>query len=144
MTFATDHVRVRVPATSGNLGPGFDAMGMAHGIWDEVEARAVTGATRVVVEGEGAGTVPTGEDHLVVRAARLALAYLRLAINRVFQQPEGLVPMGIGLVVDHHVRLDVVQGVGMNSWRTVMIDHQPMMVIEMRPDAFDLHGAIAR
>ena len=76
MTFATDHVRVRVPATSGNLGPGFDAMGMAHGIWDEVEARAVTGATRVVVEGEGAGTVPTGEDHLVVRAARLALAYL--------------------------------------------------------------------
>ena len=77
-------------------------------------------------------------------AVRLALAYLRLALNRVFQQPEGLVPMGIGLVVDHHVRLDVVQGVGMNSWRTVMIDHQPMTVIEMRPDAFDLHGAIAR
>lgn len=76
MSFVTDHVRVAVPATSGNLGPGFDALGMAHGIWDEVEARAVTGATHVVVEGEGAGTLPTGEDHLVVRAARLALAYL--------------------------------------------------------------------
>jgi len=51
--------------------------------------------------------------------------------------------MGIGLVVDHHVRLDVVQGVGVNGWRVVMIDHQPMTVVEMRPDALYLHGAIA-
>lgn len=76
MSFASDHARVRVPATSGNLGPGFDALGMAHGLWDEVEVRAVTGATRVSVEGEGAGELPEGEDHLVVRAMRLALAYL--------------------------------------------------------------------
>lgn len=76
MSFAADRARVRVPATSGNLGPGFDALGMAHGIWDEVEVRATTGASSVVVEGEGADTLPTGEDHLVVRALRLALAYL--------------------------------------------------------------------
>lgn len=76
MSFAADHARVRVPATSGNLGPGFDALGMALGIWDEVEVRAVTGETRVRVEGEGAGVLPEGEDHLVVRALRLGLAYL--------------------------------------------------------------------
>lgn len=78
MSFAADRARVRVPATSGNLGPGFDALGMAHGIWDEVEVRATTGATSVVVEGEGAGSLPDGEDHLIVKSIRLALAYLDL------------------------------------------------------------------
>ncbi|MDG4828779.1 homoserine kinase [Solwaraspora sp. WMMD1047] len=71
LTFGSEPVRVRVPATSANLGPGFDAFGLALTLHDEVEAR-VTGAdgTRVAVSGEGAGELPTGEDHLVVRAMR--------------------------------------------------------------------------
>lgn len=68
-----DRVRVRVPATSANLGPGFDALGLALGLWDDVEVRAVAGPTRVHVTGEGAGAVGTGEDHLVVRALRAGL-----------------------------------------------------------------------
>lgn len=74
MRLGADHVRVRVPATSANLGPGFDAMGLALGVWDEVEVRAL-GSTEVLVEvtGEGAGELPTGEDHLIVRAIRAAL-----------------------------------------------------------------------
>ncbi len=73
MRIAREHVRVRVPATSANLGPGFDALGLALGVWDEVTVRAITGQTRVSVEGEGNGDVPDGEDHLVVRALRLGL-----------------------------------------------------------------------
>ncbi len=74
MRLGADHVRVRVPATSANLGPGFDAMGLALGVVDEVEVRAL-GSTEVLVEvtGEGAGELPTGEDHLIVRAIRAAL-----------------------------------------------------------------------
>jgi len=69
-----DHVRVRVPATSANLGPGFDALGLALAHHDEVEVWAL-GSPEVTVEvtGEGAGELPTGEDHLVVRAIRAAL-----------------------------------------------------------------------
>ena len=55
-----------------------------------------------------------------------------------------MVPMGVGLVVHHDVRLDVVQGVGLHCGRVIVIDHQPMAVVEMRPDAFDLQGAITR
>ncbi|MDR0945992.1 MAG: homoserine kinase [Bifidobacteriaceae bacterium] len=73
MRLATDHVRVRVPATSANLGPGFDTLGLAFDLWDEVEARAVPGPSRVIVRGEGAGNVPLDDTHLVVRAARRAL-----------------------------------------------------------------------
>lgn len=69
-------VRVRVPATSANLGPGFDALGLALGLHDEVTL-AVTGAgLRVDVDGEGADRVPRTEQHLVVRAARTAFAAL--------------------------------------------------------------------
>ncbi len=77
MRFAADHVRVLVPATSANLGPGFDAFGVALGLYDEVEVRAVSAPGAVVeVAGEGAGEVPTGEDHLVVRALREALDHV--------------------------------------------------------------------
>ena len=68
-----DFVAVKVPATSANLGPGFDCMGLALNLWDEVSVHATTGPTSVVVEGEGAGNVEQGEDNLIVRALRLAL-----------------------------------------------------------------------
>ena len=61
---------VRVPATSGNLGPGFDCLGLAHNVWDEVHVRLTTGSTRVHILGEGRGTLPTDDSHLIIRAMR--------------------------------------------------------------------------
>ncbi|GAB3208436.1 homoserine kinase [Marinactinospora thermotolerans] len=64
-------VHVRTPATSANLGPGFDALGLALELYDEIEVR-LRDDERVVVEvdGEGAGELPQDERHLVVRAMR--------------------------------------------------------------------------
>lgn len=73
MRIITDEVTVRVPATSANLGPGFDAFGLAVGLHDVVRVRATTGATTTSVSGEGADTVPGGEKHLVVQAIRAGL-----------------------------------------------------------------------
>ncbi|MCK2244947.1 MULTISPECIES: homoserine kinase [unclassified Crossiella] len=68
-------VRVTVPASTANLGSGFDSLGLALGLYDEVEVRvAPAGEIRVRVEGQGAGRVPTDERHLVVRAVRSALS----------------------------------------------------------------------
>lgn len=64
-------VEVTVPASTANLGSGFDALGMALGLHDVIEARVGTGL-RVTVDGEGAHEVECGEDHLVVRAVRAA------------------------------------------------------------------------
>ncbi len=74
MQLGSSHVRVTVPATSANLGPGFDALGLALGVRDVVEVRAL-GSDEVTVEvtGEGAGSVATGDSHLVVRTLRAAL-----------------------------------------------------------------------
>jgi homoserine kinase len=64
-------VRVRVPATSANLGPGFDALGLALTLHDEVEVRVVPSGLHIDVSGEGAPDVNDAEEaHLVVRAMR--------------------------------------------------------------------------
>jgi homoserine kinase len=65
-------VRVRVPASSANLGPGFDSLGLALGLYDEVEVATAPDGVVVEVAGEGAGRVPCDEAHLVVRAMRTA------------------------------------------------------------------------
>ena len=64
-------VHVRVPASSANLGPGFDSIGLALGLWDDYVVTATARPGLVVeVTGEGASTVPTDESHLVVATMR--------------------------------------------------------------------------
>lgn len=67
--------RVKVPGSSANLGPAYDAMGLALGVHDEVRVEiAGSGPTVTLdVEGYGATTLPRDESHLVVRALRAAL-----------------------------------------------------------------------
>ncbi|GAA0932244.1 homoserine kinase [Pseudonocardia zijingensis] len=65
-------VRVRVPGSSANLGPGFDSLGLALGLYDSVEVSVAAEGVAVEVAGEGAGRVPCDEAHLVVRAMRAA------------------------------------------------------------------------
>src|SRR5262249_29620217 len=60
---------VRAPATSANLGPGFDCFGAALELWNELEVMRGEGA--VVLEGEGAAELPRGSEHLALRAFAL-------------------------------------------------------------------------
>ncbi|MET0423887.1 MAG: homoserine kinase [Actinoplanes sp.] len=66
--FGTEPVSVRTPATSANLGPGFDALGLALALHDDLSARVTDAGYAVTVTGEGAGELPSDEEHLVVRA----------------------------------------------------------------------------
>ncbi len=64
-------VRVRVPATSANLGPGFDALGLALALHNEVVAEPAA-EVMVSIEGEGRGRLDEGAKNLVARAVALA------------------------------------------------------------------------
>jgi homoserine kinase len=64
-------VHVRVPASSANLGPGFDALGLALALHNEVLAEEASGVT-VAVEGEGAGRLGAGDKNVVARGVRMA------------------------------------------------------------------------
>lgn len=61
-------MKVRAPATSANLGPGFDCAAVALDLWNELE---VTEGEGVVIEGEGAGELPEDETNLALQAYAL-------------------------------------------------------------------------
>ena len=92
-------VSVAVPATSANLGPGFDALGLALARYDHVTVRRTVGGLQVSVVGEGAEVLPLDGRHLVVRA-------LRCAFDRLGGQPAGLAV---------HCRNSIPQGRGLGS-----------------------------
>ena len=62
-----------VAASSANLGPGFDSLGIALGLYDEITVETTDSGLTVQVEGEGAGQVPLDADHLVVKAIQRGL-----------------------------------------------------------------------
>ena len=97
MTLLEGAVRVSVPATSANLGPGFDALGLALDLRDRLEAEVLPEGLVVEVEGAGSDSVPRDERHLVVRAMRLAFDALgesppglRLSCHNVIPHARGL------------------------------------------------------
>jgi homoserine kinase len=92
-------VRVRVPATSANLGPAFDCAGLALTCYDVVDFSLAPAGLSVEVTGIGAGQLPTDESHLVVRAFRAACAEL------------GWTPPGVRVVAEN----GIPQGRGMGS-----------------------------
>ena len=61
-------VRVEVPASSANLGPGFDSLGLGIELRDVLEVEVTGDGLVIEVEGAGAGEVPTDERHLVYRS----------------------------------------------------------------------------
>jgi homoserine kinase len=60
-------VRVRAPATTANLGPGFDCAGAALDLWNEMLI-APADTFQVAIEGEGAAELPGDSTHLAIRA----------------------------------------------------------------------------
>jgi len=63
-----------VAASSANIGPGFDSMGIAVSLYDEIIVETTDSGLVVEVEGEGAGQVPLDDSHLVVRAIERGLS----------------------------------------------------------------------
>jgi homoserine kinase len=97
VNWSGEPVTVQAPATSANLGPGFDSFGLALSLHDTVQARVLPAGAKVRVTGVGADTVEQGEQHLVVRA-------MRAAFTAIDAQPAGIsifcrnaVPQGFGL-----------------------------------------------
>ena len=90
-------VRVRVPATVANLGPGFDALGVAVRMHLEIEIESRRDSIEVMVEGEGAEELPQDDTNLVIRS-------MNAFFDHVSRRPPGYavrvknpIPIGAGL-----------------------------------------------
>ena len=91
-------VRVRVPATAANLGPGYDCAGMALALYDDLSAEVdKTGELSIEVEGEGAGRVALDSSHLVVRAITAGFAEAGRPLPGLRLKCHNRIPHGRGL-----------------------------------------------
>lgn len=90
--------RVSVPATSANLGPGFDSLGIALELRDVVTAEVVANpGVRVTVTGEGLQKLPTDESHLVAKVLLEALDALGSSVTGLDITCQNQIPQGKGL-----------------------------------------------
>lgn len=90
-------VRVQVPATSANLGPAFDAAGLALSLHDDVEVTTQPSGCQVLVTGEGAESLPRDDAHLVLRAVKAGLDQVGCALPGVLLRAHNRIPHGRGL-----------------------------------------------
>ena len=91
MTFVEGPVRVSVPATSANLGPGYDSLGLALDLRDLVTAEVGGDDISVSVAGHGAADLPLDETHLVVRSMLAGFEAM------------GARPAGLRLTCENHI-----------------------------------------
>jgi len=94
-------VRVSVPASSANLGPGFDVLGLALELLDVFDVWEVGSELRIEVDGEGAGSVPTNHSNLFFTTMQ---TYFTLA----GYQPSGL-------IIREHNRIPLARGLGSSA-----------------------------
>ncbi|APE13855.1 homoserine kinase [Mycobacterium sp. WY10] len=86
-----------VAASSANLGPGFDSLGLALGLYDEIEVEATDAGLIIEVDGEGAGQVPQTPEHLVVRALHRGLAAGGAEVSGLVVRCRNAIPHSRGL-----------------------------------------------
>jgi homoserine kinase len=128
--FVTVPVTVAVPATSANLGPGFDTFGLALSLEDEVTARVTGSGIRIVVTGEGAGEVPADAGHLIVDT--MLRTFDRLGVG-----PPG------GLTLTCLNRIPHARGLGSSSAAIVAGIVLARELVSRTNEAFDDRWALA-
>lgn len=89
---------VRAPASTSNLGPGFDAFGLALNLWNEVDFSFDTDKTEVTFEGFGTADALNREDNLILRAFRaLCAEHGKEAPSAIRIHCRNRIPLGSGL-----------------------------------------------
>ncbi|WP_028708619.1 homoserine kinase [Propionicicella superfundia] len=89
--------KVRMPATSANLGPGFDSLGIALDWTDEITVEVTESGFEVEVEGESADVVPTDESNLILNAVLRGLEELDASVPGLKLTAYNSIPHGRGL-----------------------------------------------
>lgn len=111
-------VHVKVPATTANLGPGFDTLGLALARYDELDATVLPAGLEIEVHGVGEGEVPLDDAHLVVRAVAHAFARygyerppLRLVARNTIPHGRGLGSSGAAIVAGVMIAKGLLAGI---------------------------------
>jgi len=90
-------VKVKIPATTANLGPGFDTLGMALCFYDTYEVEVAESGLEITVEGEGVGDIPLDESNLIYKSLALVFDKLGKKVPGLTLRCENNIPHGRGM-----------------------------------------------
>jgi homoserine kinase len=117
-----------VAASSANLGPGFDSIGLALNRCDEIVVETTDSGLLVVVDGEGADEVPRGPEHLVVRAIHHGLQAAGVSAGGLVVRCRNVIPHSRGLGSSAAA---VVGGLAAVNGLVAQADSTPLSVAEL-------------
>ncbi|QIV83541.1 homoserine kinase [Mycolicibacterium frederiksbergense] len=120
--------RAVVAASSANLGPGFDSLGLALSLYDEIIVETTDSGLVIEVEGQGAGQVPLTAEHLVVRAVERGLAAAGLHAGGLNVQCHNAIPHSRGLGSSAAA---VVGGLAVVNGIAVQVDSAELTIDEL-------------
>jgi homoserine kinase len=91
-------VKVRVPGTTANCGPGFDTVGIACTIYSELELiLSEKGNLTIEIDGEGKGCIPTDENNIIYQAVRTVLDKVGKPYQGIYLKLYNKIPLARGL-----------------------------------------------
>lgn len=90
-------VTVKIPATSANLGPGFDTLGMALSFYDEFSAEVIPAGLEIKVLGEGEGSIALDESNLIYQSIKLVFSKFNKAVPALSITCHNNIPHGRGM-----------------------------------------------
>ncbi|OBJ05180.1 homoserine kinase [Mycobacterium sp. 1465703.0] len=126
-----------VSASSANLGPGFDSIGLALSLYDEIIVETTDSGLTVLVEGEGAGQLPVGPEHLVVRALECGLRAVGVRAPGLVVRCRNAIPHSRGLGSSAAA---VVGGLGAANGLVAQTDSKPLSEAQLIQLASDFEG----
>ncbi len=126
-----------VSASSANLGPGFDSLGLALHLCDEIVVETTDSGLAVMVEGEGAGQVPLGPEHLVVRAIQCGLQAAGVGVAGLVVRCRNDIPHSRGLGSSAAA---VVSGLAAVNGLVAQIDSTPLSETQLIQLASEFEG----
>lgn len=91
-------IQIRVPATSANLGSGFDCLAVAFNLWNQALVEFTGTGYHVLIKGEGEGVLPETDENLILKAFQITLNHLNIEPpDGVIFHCENHIPLGSGL-----------------------------------------------
>ena len=126
-----------VAASTANLGPGFDSVGLALGRYDRIEVETTETGLRIEVIGEGAGQVPTGPEHLVVTAIHRGLAVAGVCVGGLVVRCRNAIPHSRGLGSSAAA---VVGGLAIANALVAQADREPFAEAQLIQLASEFEG----
>jgi len=90
-------IRVQVPASTTNIGPGFDTIGVALNLYNRIELDELPWGLSIQVEGEGAGIIPENETNICVEAVKEVYKKANRPFKGLWMKQRNHIPLSRGL-----------------------------------------------